>query len=155
MEQTLTRYRDRDLLLPDLVEAADRLLGEDAPDARTVRYYQTLGLVRAPSRYDGRKAVYGYHSLVQVLAVRLLQAGGHSLAQVQVALAGVPPAELEAMVLAELGQPAAPPPAPRPMISAELAPGVLVVLDPSRVPEPEQVLRRLQRSLHPSSQEPT
>ncbi len=66
-----------------------------APDARTIRYYQSLGLVDRPLRYDGRQAVYGYRHLLQAAAVKLLQAQGLSLAQVQSALQGVSTAQLE------------------------------------------------------------
>ena len=59
----------------------------DVPDARTVRYYQSIGLLDRPVRYDGRKAIYAYRHLLQMVCVKLLQAQGLSLAQVQQALA--------------------------------------------------------------------
>ena len=40
-----------------------------APDARTVRYYATLGLLDRP-RIEGRQARYGERHLLQLLAIR-------------------------------------------------------------------------------------
>ncbi len=40
------------------------------PDARTVRYYQSIGLVDRPER-EGREAVYRWRHLLQVVAVKL------------------------------------------------------------------------------------
>jgi hypothetical protein len=59
----------------------------ERPDPRTVRYYQTLGLLDRPLRYDGRRALYSHRHLMQVVAVKCLQARGLSLAQAQQALA--------------------------------------------------------------------
>ena len=67
----------------------------DVPDARTVRYYQSIGLLDRPVRYDGRKAIYAYRHLLQMVCVKLLQAQGLSLAQVQQALAVATTAQLE------------------------------------------------------------
>ena len=50
------------------------------PDARTVRDYQTLGLLPKPQRYRGRSAMYGFEHLLRIVAVKLLQAHDQSLA---------------------------------------------------------------------------
>jgi DNA-binding transcriptional MerR regulator len=95
----LDRYRDVELTLEALVGAADGLLRRldvrpddgriaSAPDARLVRYYQTLGVVDRPLRYDGRRAIYGYRHLLQLLSVKRLQQEGHPLHLIQAALAG-------------------------------------------------------------------
>lgn len=149
----LSPYRDRELDLAALCEAATGLLAQVAvpadkrvaavPDARTVRYYQTLGVVDRPLRYEGRQAVYGTRHLLQVVATKLLQARGESLAHVQQALSGASTDRLEAAVRAELGVAPAPPPQARPLVSAEIAPGVFVTLDPSRVPDTAAVLQTL------------
>jgi len=130
----------------------------EAPDARTVRYYQTLGVLDRPLRYDGRRALYGRRHLLQVLCVKLLQARGLSLAQVQQALAAASTAQLEAAVADALGAAPplpspSPPPAPRapaPVSSwhtVELAPGVLLSVDHSRVPAAESLALRLRAAL--------
>jgi DNA-binding transcriptional MerR regulator len=100
------RYRDAELTLDDLVVAAARLLRRldlrpgdgrvaPAPDARGVRYYQGIGVLDRPLRYDGRRAVYGFRHLLQLLAVKQLQQEGHPLHLIQQSLAGRPTATLE------------------------------------------------------------
>jgi DNA-binding transcriptional MerR regulator len=128
-------------------------------DPRTVRYWQSLGLVDRPAAYEGRRAIFGYRHLLQVVAVRLLQRQGSSLAQIQQALTGRSTAVLEQAVSTTLGAPSPPvgalevPPTPAPLWrTVELAPGVLVTLDLARVADPEALLNRLSQSitaLHP------
>src|SRR3954471_6317797 len=86
-------------------ELADRgLLGaaadgrvSDAPDARTVRYYTTLGLLDRP-RIEGRQARYAERHLLQLLAIKALQAFDLPLAEIQQRLYGRSDAELNALV---------------------------------------------------------
>ncbi|MDP7701167.1 MerR family transcriptional regulator [Mycobacterium sp. TY815] len=59
----------------------------DLPDRRAVRWYTTTGLVDRPVM-QGRNAVYGARHLLQIVAVKRLQAQGFPLAQVQAELAG-------------------------------------------------------------------
>ena len=63
-----------------------------APDARTVRYYATLGLLDRP-RIEGRQARYGERHLLQLLAIKALQA-----VEIQQRLYGRSDAELKALV---------------------------------------------------------
>ncbi len=118
-----------------------------APDERTIRYYQSTGLVDRPLRYDGRTAVYGYRHLLQALATKALQSQGLSLAQVQSALAGRSTAELEIAVAPALGQPAPVAAGPRPLVAYELAPGVVLSIDPARVPHPAALAQLLATTL--------
>ncbi|MEZ4317676.1 MAG: MerR family transcriptional regulator [Myxococcota bacterium] len=116
----------------------------DAPDARGVRYYQGLGLVDRPLRYEGRQAIYGWPHLVQVLAVKILQSQGYSLAQVQQAFAAQPFAALEAAVLEAMGARAPEPRGDLPhLVTYELAPGVQLTLDPRTVADPEGLARQI------------
>lgn len=175
MSQLLTPFRGRELDLEALVRAAAILLegmpavpsdGRVAalPDARTLRYYQSIGLVDKPLRYAGRQAVYGYRHLLQVLAVKALQGRGLSLAQVQRALLAAPTESLEAAVAEALaGAPGAasaastapaaaptslaPPAPPHPLVAAELLPGVIVTIDPARAGDPEAILARIGQAL--------
>ena len=62
--------------------AADPRTGETL-DVRTLRYYRTLGLVEAPLRYDGSRAVFGKKHLLQAIAIKALQRHGLSLAEAQ------------------------------------------------------------------------
>ncbi len=64
------------------------------PDARTIRYYTTLGLIDRPAAMRGRTALYGERHLRQLVAIKRLQAQGRSLADVQQALAGIRDDEL-------------------------------------------------------------
>lgn len=98
----------------------------DVPDARTIRYYHTLGLVDRPAEMRGRTAFYGRRHLLQILAIKRLQARGSSLAEVQQALVGLPDADLERLA----GPPPAAPrsatfwkqrPAPMPASAPEVA----------------------------------
>ena len=96
---------DISLTLPDLVEALRELLAEgysgtrsgrvrDLPDARTIRWYQTLGLVDRPAHFRGRTALFGRRHLLQLAAIKKLQAADFPLADVQRGLAGKNDAEL-------------------------------------------------------------
>jgi DNA-binding transcriptional MerR regulator len=68
-----------------------------APDARTVRYYTTLGLLDRP-RIEGRQARYGERHLLQLLAIKALQALDLPLAEIQQRLYARSDAELKTMV---------------------------------------------------------
>lgn len=123
-----------------------------APDERTLRYYQTCGLVDRPLRYDGRNAVYGYRHLLQAVTVKALQGQGLSLAQVQRALLGASTNQLEAAIFGE-GHDAAPGVSPLPaglpaaapaaMRAFQLAPGVTLTIDPAQVADPEALATAL------------
>jgi DNA-binding transcriptional MerR regulator len=156
----LSPHRDATWDLAGLVATARGLLertearsGDERvsalPDERTVRYYQTSGLVDRPLRYDGRTAVYGYRHLLQVVTVKLLQAQGQTLAQVQRSLAGLSTAALEGAVSPSLGAPVpAPPPAgPRSLIATEVAPGVTILIDPAEAGNPDSILEKILKAL--------
>src|SRR3954467_12760954 len=68
-----------------------------APDARTVRYYATLGLLDRP-RIEGRQARDGERHLLQLLAIKALQAVELPLAEIQQRLYARSDAELKALV---------------------------------------------------------
>lgn len=89
----------------------------DVPDRRTIRYYTTLGLIDRPAAMRGRTALYGRKHLLQLVAIKRLQAEGLSLAEVQQKLLGLSDAALArlARVPEEARLPlAAPPPGSRP-----------------------------------------
>jgi DNA-binding transcriptional MerR regulator len=66
----------------------------DVPDRRTIRYYTTLGLIDRPAEMRGRTALYGRRHLLQIVAIKKLQALGRSLAEIQHALTGQTDKEL-------------------------------------------------------------
>ena len=90
----------------------------DLPDRRAIRYYTTIGLVDRPAAMRGRTALYARRHLLQLVAIKRLQAAGMSLAEIQARLAGATDAQLEreARVPASLpaaaavGEQAVPPP---------------------------------------------
>jgi DNA-binding transcriptional MerR regulator len=60
----------------------------ELPNGRTIRWYTTIGLVDRPiSR--GRTALYGPRHVLQLAAVKRLQAAGRTLAEIQQELVGV------------------------------------------------------------------
>lgn len=67
------------------------------PDARTIRYYTTLGLLDRP-RIQGRQARYGKRQLLQLLAIKALQSHGLPLSDVQARIYGRSESELESML---------------------------------------------------------
>lgn len=162
----LAPWRTADLDLPGLVAAATALLSRcppptdervsALPDERTIRYYQTSGLIDRPARYEGRTARYGLRHLLQACCVKLLQGQGLSLGQIQQALAGVPDGLLESALRQGLGMgapvaPPAPSPVARSWLEYELAPGVRLLLDPSLVPDPAGLVQRILLALSSAS----
>jgi DNA-binding transcriptional MerR regulator len=95
--EELAREVDRMLREKSLhgAQADGRVAG--APDARTVRYYGTLGLVDRPS-IVGREARYGRRHVLQLVAIKALQAQGMPLADVQKSLYGRSNSELESLL---------------------------------------------------------
>lgn len=67
----------------------------DVPDRRAIRWYTTLGLVDRPAAMRGRTALYGRRHLLQLVAIKRLQAEGRSLADIQVELAAASDEHLE------------------------------------------------------------
>jgi len=174
--------------LEELAELANRLLDArhvvvrdgragDRVDARTIRFYQTLGIVPKPA-YEGRRAIYERDHLVRVVASKALQAGGYSLAQIQGALPmrktdeltqalleleGDRPeggAEVRAMPHVSFDAPravaaAAPSPSqvlpshvsPLQLAPFHIAPGVTVLIDPTIVPDPHSIAESLALAL--------
>lgn len=66
----------------------------ELPNGRTIRWYTTIGLVDRPVAMRGRTALYGPRHLLQLAAVKRLQAAGHSLAEIQEKLLGATDAQL-------------------------------------------------------------
>ncbi|MGZ6126542.1 MAG: MerR family transcriptional regulator [Myxococcales bacterium] len=101
-----------------------------APDARTVRYYTTLGLIDRP-RIEGRQARYGERHLLQLLAIKALQAVELPLAQIQQRLYGRSDAELKGLVesLAEQSRLAPKPVALVRLREVAVEPGVRLIVE--------------------------
>jgi DNA-binding transcriptional MerR regulator len=74
----------------------------DVPDLRTIRYYTTLGLLDRPAAMRGRTALYGARHLIQLVAIKRLQARGLSLAAVQERVVGLSDSALRRLALADV-----------------------------------------------------
>ena len=164
-----------DVSLESLVALAAPLLAElpvddqriqATPDARTVRFYQTAGLLDRPVRYDGRVARYGRRHLLQLVVIRILQSEGLSLAQIQTRLAGMTNAELEAIgappTVATIGETTAlsaytaSTDTPSTQISAaELAPGVIITIDSRLQPQSARLIEHVRLAVQQLIQQET
>lgn len=74
------RKRVEEVLFLDPVDGDDGRVSP-VPSTRTIRYYQSLGLVDKPS-HEGNRALYTKRHLLQVIAVKRLQARGLNLTEV-------------------------------------------------------------------------
>ena len=141
----------------------------DVPDRRTIRYYTTLGLIDRPAAMRGRTALYGVHHVLQLAAIKRLQAQGLSLAEVQARLVGLTDAALRELARlpadfdfdAPPDHPAdgadrragrfwgeAPAEAPRSLLGLPLADGATLLLEAARPPD-EQDLSALRAAAAP------
>jgi DNA-binding transcriptional MerR regulator len=77
------------------------------PDRRAIRWYTTIGLIDRPVAHRGRTALYGPRHLLQLVAVKRLQAKGLPLVAIQQELAGATDTQL-----ARVAHPASAPVAP-------------------------------------------
>jgi DNA-binding transcriptional MerR regulator len=86
-QEVARRIRDAGLAQPNRQVS-------DVPDARTLRYYTTLGLMDRPTEIRDRRAHYRDRHVDQVTAVKRLQSAGCSLTEIQSLLLGLSPADL-------------------------------------------------------------
>ena len=82
------------------------------PDRRAIRWYTTIGLIDRPATHRGRTALYGPRHLLQLVAVKRLQARGLPLVSIQQELAGATDTQLARV--ARLPEGVAPGPVPGP-----------------------------------------
>lgn len=125
-----------------------------APDARTIRYYTTLGLLDRP-QMEGRQARYGRKHVLQLLAIKGMQGLMMPLSQIQSKLYGLNITELEAVIESiassikdEIDEVAS---LPRPVLlrEIEIEPGLKLVAHAefaSRL-SPEELKERLELAL--------
>lgn len=59
------------------------------PDIRTIRYYTTLGLIDRPAEMRGRTVLYEPRHVMQLVAIKRLQAANQTLSDVQSRLVGI------------------------------------------------------------------
>jgi DNA-binding transcriptional MerR regulator len=131
--------------LDELIAEAAAVLGgveqgsqrvRDVPDQRTVRYYTTLGLVDGPEEFRGKVGLYGERQLLQLAAIKRLQAQGETLAAIQARLLGLSTARLRALADPTAGEAAGPAPPSRPPIAplqgVPVSDSVIVMLQSKR-----------------------
>jgi DNA-binding transcriptional MerR regulator len=82
------------------------------PDRRAIRWYTTIGLIDRPAAHHGRTALYGPRHLLQLVAVKRLQARGLPLVSIQQELAGATDTQLARVARLPEGVAAGPVPAP-------------------------------------------
>jgi hypothetical protein len=128
------------------------------PDQRTIRWYATIGLLDRPTATRGRTALYDRRHLLQLVAIKRLQAVGHTLADVQQRLVGATDSTLTQIARLPVaatpnGKVAQPAPlsrdrfwvaGPTPPTSTlvhgvRLADGVTVMFDAGRVPTRDDI----------------
>ena len=91
--------------LDELAERVDAALAVDysgqpsgrvraVPDRRAIRWYTTIGLIDRPVAHRGRTALYGPRHLLQLVAVKRLQARGLPLVDIQRELTGATDTQL-------------------------------------------------------------
>ncbi|MFI0416993.1 helix-turn-helix domain-containing protein [Spongiactinospora sp. 9N601] len=89
----------------------------EVPGARLIRWYTTIGLVDPPLTRRGRIALYGRRHLLQLVAIKRLQADGLSIAEIQTRLAGATDAHLATVAQVprpQADEPEGPSPRPAP-----------------------------------------
>lgn len=101
--------------------------------ARTIRYYTSLGLVDRPLAYDGGVAKYGPRHLLQLLAIKILQAEYLPLPEIQKQLFGRSESDLKEVVdsatRVEESTESRPPARNETWLTRRVVPGLRLLLD--------------------------
>jgi DNA-binding transcriptional MerR regulator len=95
--------------LPEFAAVAERVLSEldfeqergtvsPVPDERTIRYYLSEGLITAPEEKQGTASVFTYINLLQVVAVKKLQAEHLPIRKIRELVKGKSEQELESLL---------------------------------------------------------
>lgn len=146
----LAKSLDRqDMTLEELVETADGMVGQlaprqtrykvtERPDARTIRYYVTQGLLPRPLGYDGGRARYGGTHLLRLLLIKKLQAEHHTLTRIGKLLEDKTDEQLLAGVALQDESPAAVESTRSAMPRLPLAPGGWVEAPAELLSDPEK-----------------
>jgi DNA-binding transcriptional MerR regulator len=102
--------------LPEFAQTAERVLTAlnleqergtvtSVPDERTIRYYLAEGLIQPPEEKQGTASVFGYLHLLQLVAVKKLQAEHFPIRQIRELVGGKNEQQLESLLA--IGGPAA------------------------------------------------
>lgn len=74
------------LHLSEVDQASGRV--SEVPSRRTIRYYAQHGLLDKPVKFEGRTALYGARHVMQLVAIKRLQARGETLSDIQSRVTG-------------------------------------------------------------------
>ncbi len=86
-------------MIPHIAQEQPRYKVSIYPDGRTIRYYINKGLVDRPSASPGRNPRFNYRHLLQVLAIKHLQAQYLPLNKIKGMLAGLDKRQLEEIII--------------------------------------------------------
>lgn len=110
MSQTVLKEKGKKYVgLPEFARISEEILADmnleqergtvtSVPDERTIRYYMAEGLVQTPDEKRGTASVFGYLNLLQLLAVKKLQAEHLPIRKIRELVAGKNEQELETML---------------------------------------------------------
>ena len=110
MPHTVLREKGRKYVgLPEFARIGEQILAEmgleqargtvtSVPDERTIRYYMAEGLVQTPEERQGTASVFRYLNLLQLLAVKKLQAEHLPIRKIRELVAGKSEQELETLL---------------------------------------------------------
>ncbi|HEX6729205.1 MAG TPA: MerR family transcriptional regulator [Pyrinomonadaceae bacterium] len=110
MRRLLEKERGRRYIgLPEFAQTGQRILSQLAleqergtvtsvPDERTIRYYLSEGLIESPGEKQGTASVFGYLNLLQLVAVKKLQAEHLPIRKIRELVADKSEQELETLL---------------------------------------------------------
>ena len=111
LKEILDRYRNlKAVTIDDLVSLLDEVLPRivgpqednkvtEIPTVRTIRYYISSGLVDKAIDYKGSAAIYGYRHLLQLVAIKHLQANNFQIKKIGEIIQGLTNEELEGLLV--------------------------------------------------------
>lgn len=85
-------------VVSDLALEQERGTVTTVPDERTIRYYISEGLIQAPEEKQGTASVFGYRNLLQLVAIKKLQAEHLPIRKIRELVSGKSEEELEALL---------------------------------------------------------
>ncbi len=110
MKHPVERERGRKYVgLPEFAQVCERIMSDldleqargtvtAVPDERTIRYYLAEGLIQPPEEKQGTASVFGYLNLLQLVAVKKLQAEHFPIRKIRELVAGKKEQQLEGLL---------------------------------------------------------
>jgi len=110
MKHPVEKERGRKYVgLPEFAQTGERVLSQldleqergtvtSVPDERTIRYYLAEGLIQSPGEKQGTASVFGYQNLLQLIAVKKLQAEHFPIRKIRELVADKSEQELETLL---------------------------------------------------------